>query len=76
MKHPYEYITKDNFDIIRGCIVQGLTLQKKPQDIVMDLVKIANLPEEVAKAIVSQEVGTAFDVWKDRKDYNEDTTIK
>jgi hypothetical protein len=70
-KHPYDYINKQNFDIIRGCIVQGLTLQKKPTDIVIDLMKVANLPEDVARAIVTQEAGLAFDSWNERKDYNE-----
>ena len=64
-KKPYDYVTKDNFDIVRGCIVQGLTFQKKPADIVADLMKVANFPESVARAIVSQEGGGAFDEWSE-----------
>lgn len=63
-KHPYDYVNSDNFDIIRGCIVQGLTLQKKPWEIVQDLQKVVGFPEDVCVAIVSQEVGQAFDGWK------------
>jgi len=60
-KHPYDYVNKDNFDIIRGCIVQGMTLQTPPKEIAENLIKITGLPAEVCVAIVSQEIGNAFD---------------
>jgi hypothetical protein len=64
---PYEYITEENFDMVKGIIANGLTIQKPPHLIAEDLVKMVGLPEHVAKAIIGNEVGSMFDAWSDKK---------
>jgi len=60
-KHPYEYINESNFDTIKTCIVNGMTAQKTPKQIVDDLIKLTDLPEEVCLAIISNEIGGVVD---------------
>ena len=55
-KHPYEYITESNFDIIKSCLMNGMQGQKTPQQIAQDIVKMTDIPEEIATALVSEEV--------------------
>lgn len=64
-KSPYEYITKDNFDMVRQCLTQGMYV-KDPRTIVENILKFTNIPEEAAVAIVSNEIGPIFDAWKDK----------
>lgn len=59
-KDPYEYVTKDNFDMVRECLMQGLH-SKDPKTIVDNMIKVTDIPFEAAQAIVSQEIGGAFD---------------
>jgi hypothetical protein len=62
-KEPYDYITKDNFDIVRECLMQGLH-SNNPNTIVENLKKFTDIPEEAILAIVSKEIGEAFDAWR------------
>lgn len=63
-KDPYEYITKDNFDMVKQCLMQGLH-SNNPSTIVENMKKFTDIPEEAIIAIVSNEIGGAFDAWKD-----------
>lgn len=62
-KDPYEYVTPDNFDMVRQCLMQGLH-SNDPKSIIENMKKSTNIPEDAIIAIVSQEVGGAFDAWK------------
>jgi hypothetical protein len=64
-KDPYEYITPDNFDMVRQCLMQGLH-SKDPKLIVKNMKKVTDIPEDAIEAIVSQEVGGAFDAWQEQ----------
>jgi len=63
-KDPYEYITKDNFDMVKQCLMQGLH-SNEPRTIVENMKKFTDIPEEAIIAIVSSEIGGAFDAWRD-----------
>jgi hypothetical protein len=60
-KHPFEYINESNFDKIRECIVSGMNAQKTPKAIADELSRVAELPYDVAEAIVSNEVKGVLD---------------
>ena len=60
---PYEYITEENFDMVRECLMQGLH-SKNPKTIVENMKKSTNIPEDAIIAIVSKEIGGAFDAWE------------
>ena len=66
-KDPYEYITPDNFDMVRQCLMQGLH-SNDPKSIVKNMMKLTNIPEEAIQAIVSQEIGGSFDAWKAKQE--------
>lgn len=57
-----EYITKKNFDMVRECLMQGLH-SKDPKSIVERMVQTTDIPREACQAIVSQEIGGAFDAF-------------
>jgi hypothetical protein len=61
-KDPYEYITKDNYDMIRECLMQGLH-SKDPKVIVDHMARVTDIPYEAIQAIVSKEIGGAFDTY-------------
>ena len=62
-KDPYEYITPDNFDMVRQCLMQGLH-SNDPKSIVQNMLKLTDIPQDAVQAIVSQERGGSFDAWK------------
>jgi hypothetical protein len=62
-KDPYSYVTPENFDMVRECLMQGLH-SNDPKSIVENMKKVTNIPEDAIAAIVSQEIGGAFDAWK------------
>lgn len=62
-KDPYEYVNENNFDMLRECLMQGLH-SNDPKSIVQNILKFTDIPEEAAMAIVSKEIGGAFDAWK------------
>lgn len=64
-KDPYEYITPENFDMVRQCLMQGLH-SKDPKIIVDNMKKVTDIPTEAIEAIVSQEIGGAFDAWQEQ----------
>ena len=64
-KDPYEYITPDNFDMVRQCLMQGLH-SKDPKLIVENMKKVTDIPVDAIEAIVSQEIGGAFDAWQEK----------
>lgn len=64
-KDPYEYITPDNFDMVRQCLMQGLH-SKDPKSIVESMKKVTDIPADAIEAIVSQEIGGAFDAWQEQ----------
>ena len=64
-KDPYEYITPDNFDMVRQCLMQGLH-SKDPKLIVKNMKKVTDIPADAIEAIVSQEIGGAFDAWQEK----------
>ena len=55
-KDPYEYITPDNFDMVRQCLMQGLH-SNDPKSIVQNMLKLTDIPQDAVQAIVSQEIG-------------------
>lgn len=61
-KDPYDYINEDNFDMVRECLLQGLH-SKDPKIIVEHMLQTTNIPEEAVRAIVSKEIGGAFDAY-------------
>lgn len=65
-KDPYEYITPDNFDMVRECLMQGLH-SKDPKSIIANMKRTTNIPENAITAIVSKEIGGAFDAWSEKK---------
>ena len=62
-KDPYEYITPDNFDMVRQCLMQGLH-SNDPKSIVKNMLKLTDIPQDAVHATVSQEIGGSFDAWK------------
>ena len=64
-KDPYEYITPDNFELIKQCLVQGLH-SKDPLTIVKNIKECTDIPEDAIMAIVSQEIGQAYDAWRNQ----------
>jgi len=68
-KDPYEYVTPDNFDMVRQCLMQGLH-SNDPTTIVKNIQKLTDIPVEAIEAIVSKEIGGAFDAWKDKNGDN------
>jgi len=62
-KDPFSYITPENFDMVRQCLMQGLH-SNDPKAIVENMKKVTNIPEDAIVAIVSAEIGGAFDAWK------------
>mgnify|MGYP000137809986 FL=1 len=64
-KDPMEYINKDNFDMVRECLMQGLH-SKDPKAIVANMAKTTGIPFEACQAIVSREIGGAFDAFTDQ----------
>jgi hypothetical protein len=61
-KDPFEYITKDNYDMVRECLMQGLH-SKDPKLIAQHMVDTTDIPLEACQAIVSREIGGAFDAF-------------
>jgi len=64
-RDPYEYVTPDNFDMVRQCLMQGLH-SNDPKSIIENMKKTTDIPEDAIIAIVSQEIGGAFDAWKEK----------
>ena len=62
-KDPYEYITPDNFDMVRQCLMQGLH-SNDPKSIVKNMLKLTDITQDAVHAIVSKERGGLFDAWK------------
>jgi len=59
-KDPYEYVNENNFDMVRECLMQGLH-SKDPKTIVEHMARVTDIPYEAIQAIVSHEIGGAFD---------------
>ena len=55
-KHPYTYITPENFEVIQNCFKFGMGFNKTPDQIIVMLMESTNLPEDVAKALVQLEL--------------------
>jgi hypothetical protein len=68
-KDPYSYITPDNFDMVRQCLMQGLH-SKDPRSIIENMKKVTDIPADAIEAIVSQEIGGAFDAWNEQNGGN------
>jgi len=60
-EHPYNYITKENFDTIKTCIEIGLRTQKTPVEIAMNISKISGMPQDIALALINAEFVGVFD---------------
>jgi len=80
-KDPYEYVTPENYDMVRQCLMQGLydmvrqclmqgLHSNDPTTIVKNIQKLTDIPVEAIEAIVSKEIGGAFDAWKDKNGDN------
>lgn len=59
-KEPYEYVNINNFDMVRECLMQGLH-SNDPKSIVDHMLSLTDIPREAIEAIVSKEIGGAFD---------------
>lgn len=66
-KDPFSYITPGNFDMVRQCLMQGLH-SNDPKAIVANMKRTTDIPEDAIVAIVSAEIGGAFDSWKEKDD--------
>jgi len=55
-EHPYDYITPDNFELIKTAIVLGLNSNKSPGDIALLISQSTHMDQTVAMALVQAEL--------------------
>ncbi len=66
-KEPYDYVNINNYDMVRQCLMQGLH-SSDPKSIVNHMIHMTDIPREAVEAIVSKEIGGAFDEFVKKKD--------
>lgn len=54
--HPYNYINKDNFEIIKNTIQMGMLNQWTPIQIADEMAKQTGLSKEICVGIVQTEI--------------------
>ncbi len=65
MPSPYEYITKENFDKIKGILDWGIAESRSPNEIAAKLHNETKMPLITAKAFVSEELVGAMEYMRD-----------
>ncbi len=55
-EHPYDYITPDNFELIKTAIVLGINSNKSPGEIALLISQSTHMDQTVALALVQAEL--------------------
>jgi len=54
--HPYDYITKENYESIKSSIQLGMTMNKSPVEIAVIISQSTGLNNTITMAIVQAEI--------------------
>jgi len=54
-KHPYEYVTLENFETVKGVMTMGMSSGRTPKEIATQLSAATNIPFPACYALVQQE---------------------
>jgi hypothetical protein len=68
IKHPYEFINKDNFEIIKTALNVGLRANKTPQEIATLMVRSTNLEYDICLGIVQEELLSTMQALQDKEE--------
>jgi len=64
---PYEYITPDNYELIRAALIIGMKKGKSPLQIAVDMVETTKLPQPICFAIVQSELVPSLEALEEKK---------
>jgi len=54
--HPYDYVTPDNFELIKTAIVLGINSNKSPGEIALLISQSTHMDQTIALAVVQAEL--------------------